>query len=113
MSASVMAADDSAPGRVHVVDRETERLLDLRGREAGGGRERSCRHRHDVAVVLGEAQHRAVVPRHPPAIGEGRDAAVEMRLQGRRKVFHRVSSRFTCQTRISTIGMLGIWPASK
>ena len=86
MSASVMRAEDSAPAASMLSTDKPEALLDLGGREAGRGREGGAGI-DEVAVMLGEAEHRAVVPGHAPAIGHGGGAAREVRRQGGGRVF--------------------------
>src|SRR5690606_22504507 len=77
--------------------------LDLAAGKAAGGQKHGTRE-YKVMVVVGEAEHRAVAPPHPPAMAGGRRLAGKMRGQRFRNRPH---------GNISTSGMEGMRPASK
>jgi len=72
---------------LQVVDGEADGVLDLAGREAGGGGEGGGVE-GEVAIVVGEAEHRAVAAGDAPAPGERGGAGVEVGLERGGEVFH-------------------------
>ena len=103
MSSSLTAALAQRPDRLGVVHAQPGRRLQ-RARVHPAARPVHHAVEGEVAVVIGEAELRAVPPPHPPAAAEPRRAAVEPRLQLRIDRAH--------QTRTSTTGIDGISPAA-
>ena len=83
----IQAVGAERTGHLQVVDGEADGVLDLGGGEAGGGLEGGAVE-GEVAIVVGEAQARAVAAREPPAPGERGGAGVEVGLQAGREEFH-------------------------
>ena len=68
-------------GQFRIVHRQTQLLCHLgAGKPAAGEANRAVD--HDVLVVLGEALDDAVVARDQPAAAQGRNAGIELGLQG-------------------------------
>lgn len=89
----------------HLVDtrRKPGRGLHLAARKAAGGQEERAVE-GKIMIVIGEAEHRAVAPRHPPAVAGGGGLARKMggKFLG-----------YAPHGRISVSGMVGMRPASK
>ena len=81
---------------LQVVDGEADRVLDLAGGEAGGGGEGGAVE-GEVAVVVGEAEPRAVAAGEAPAPGERGGAGVEVGLEGGGEEFHGTERRVQSQ----------------